>query len=304
MNSRINPDTIRQKVQRVLNLPTLPTVVSKMLHMVDSQRSSAQTLARLISTDQALTAKLLKLANSAYYGYAREISTVNMAVVVLGFNTVKELVLGLTVFDVFKGSSHDPAGFDAVKFWEHSAACGVAARMLSKNNASRYTGEAFVAGLLHDMGKMILNQYFEADLHETIKLARSGERSLESIELEILGVTHGQIGAWLAEKWNLPSIISDAIKHHHDPWNSKANPSFVALVTVADMLCHQTRIGSSGRAACPQYDERLWDIFVAAAIPLDESDLGRLRLEFMAEYEKSEAYVSVVQDGEAALEEI
>ncbi|MDR2578363.1 MAG: HDOD domain-containing protein [Chitinispirillales bacterium] len=297
-DKKTNPDRIRKVTQSVMDLPTLPTVVAKMLQMIDNQRTSADTLARLISTDQALTAKLLKLANSAYYGFSREISTVNMAIVVLGFNTVKNMGLYLSVFDVFKNSS-SASGFDAVKFWEHSAACGVAARMLSKSSGSRYSGEAFVAGLLHDMGKMILSQYFENELVEVINTTREGDGDLDKAEMEVLGVSHGRVGAWLAEKWNLPAIISDTVMHHHEPWNAKTDPSFVALITVADILCHLTQIGSSGRNGCPKYDERLWHIFDGASIPLDETDLERLQMEFLAEYGKSEAYTSVVREDDA-----
>jgi len=114
-----------------------------------------------------------------------------------------------------------------------------------------------------------------------------------------LGVSHGQIGAWLAEKWNLPPIISDTVLHHHDPWNAKTEPAFVAHVTVADVLCHLTQIGSSARTDCPQYDERLWNIFDNAAMPLDETDLDRLQADFLAEYGKSEAYASQFQDNDS-----
>ena len=295
-DKKVNPDRIRKVAQSVIGLPTLPTVVSKMLRMIDSRRTSADTLARLISTDQALTARLLKLANSAYYGYPREISTVNMAVVVLGFNTVKDMGLWISVFDAFKNAGSSATGFDAVKFWEHSAACGVAARMLSKNSDSRYSGEAFVAGLLHDMGKMILNQYFGAELVEVFRLVEGGGLDLAAAEAEVLGVSHGRVGAWLAEKWNLPSIISDTVMHHHEPWEAKIEPAFVAYITVADVLCHLTGTGSSGRGGCPKYDGRLWDIFDNAAAPIDEADLERLQADFLAEYGRSEAYVSVVQD--------
>jgi len=296
MNDRIaNTDRIRKVAQSVMGLPTLPTVISKMLQMIDSQRASADTLARLISTDQALTAKLLKLANSSYYGYSREISTVNMAIIVVGFNTVKDLGLGHSFYDVFKNSNASAAGFDAVKFWEHSAGCGVAARMLSKNTGSRHAGEAFVAGLLHDMGKMILNQYFGPEQAEALKTAQNSETDLETAEMEILGVSHGRIGAWLAEKWNLPAMICDTVKHHHDPWNAEVDPAFVAHITVADILCHLTQTGDSARNAPPKYDERLWDIFANAGAPIDETDLERLQADFIAEYSKSEAYTSVVK---------
>jgi HD-like signal output (HDOD) protein len=287
---RINTERIKRVAQGVGDLPTLPTVVSKMIGMIDDRSVSADTLARLISTDAALTARLLKRANASYYEHQREISTVNMAIAVLGVDVVKDIVLRLSVFDTFKGAGPAATGFDAVKFWEHSAACGVAARMLSKNSASRYAGEAFVAGLLHDMGKMMLNRYFGAELVEVLKTAENENYDLDMAESEILGVGHGYVGSWLAENWNLPPIICDAVKYHHAPWDAKVEPAFVATITVADALCHLTKIGDSGRKACPKYDERLWHIFDGAGIPIDESDLKRLQADFLTEYGESEAY--------------
>ena len=294
---RIDTERIKKVAQGVGDLPTLPTVVSKMIGLIDDQHTSADTLARLISTDAALTARLLKRANASYYGYQREISTVNMAISVLGFGAVKDMGLWLSVFDTFKGSDAAATGFDAVKFWEHSSACGVAARMLSKSCASRYAGEAFVAGLLHDMGKMMLNRYFGAELVEVLKTAQSEGYDLDKAESEILGVGHGYVGAWLAENWNLPPIICDAVKYHHAPWEAKVEPAFVATVTVADILCHQTKIGDSGRKVCPKYDERLWQIFDSADIPIDESDLRRLQADFSAEYGESDAHAVAASGG-------
>jgi HD-like signal output (HDOD) protein len=164
-----DPKRIRKIAESVIGLPTLPTVVSRLIELVDSPRTSAALLARLISADQALTAKVLKLANSAYYGFPREISTVNMAIVVLGFNAVKEMGLSISVFDVFKKTASSPL-FDVAQFWEHSVGCGVAARMLARNYRPAIAGEAFVAGLLHDVGK-VFRPRTRADHH-----AAEGER--------------------------------------------------------------------------------------------------------------------------------
>jgi HD-like signal output (HDOD) protein len=290
----VDPARIRKITQSIIGLPTLPTIVSKMLEMIDNPRTSAATLARLISTDQALTAKVLKLANSAYYGFSREISTVNMAIVVLGFNTVKDMGLWLSVFDVFKNGSNG-SKFDAVKFWEHSVACGVASRMLARSTRSRYAGEAFVAGLLHDLGKIVLNQYFSADFASVLEEA--DKTDLDSAELRIMGASHGRVGAWLAEKWNLPPMISDTILFHHEPWEAKTDSLLVATITLADILCHLSKTGNSCRAVCPSYDERFWEIFRKADVPIDEPDLERLQADFLIEFDQSEAYLTLLQSG-------
>ncbi|NLG18276.1 MAG: HDOD domain-containing protein [Fibrobacter sp.] len=292
------PDPLRIKriTESIIGLPTLPTVVSKMIELVDNPKTSAGSLARLISTDQALTARVLKLANSAYYGFPREISTVNMAIVVLGFNTVKEMGLSLSVFDVFKNAESSPL-FDITRFWEHSIACGVAARMLARNYRSRLAGEAFVAGLLHDIGKVILNQYFHAEFAQIVSRTAGG-KTLDEAEIEVIGTSHSQIGAWLAEKWNLPKIISGTILNHHEPWNSKQDPVFVAIVSIANYICHLSGMGHSGRATVSIPDSRLWEIFQNENIPIDEPDIGSLQTEFLVEYDRSETFVSFIHDND------
>jgi putative nucleotidyltransferase with HDIG domain len=284
---------IKRITESIIGLPTLPTVVSKMIDLVDSPRTSATALARLISSDQALTAKVLKFANSAYYGFPREISTVNMAIVVLGFNAVKEMGLSLSVFDVFK-KTPSAADFDVTLFWEHSVGCGVASRMLARAYRAPFAGEAFVAGLLHDMGKVILKQYFEPEFADILNSQKEQNKTLEEAEASAIATGHAQIGAWLAEKWNLPKIICDTVLHHHDPWESKAERLFVACVTLGDYLCHATSTGQSGRLVPPLLDTRLWELFAAAGILIDETFLPPLQTEFQLEFDKADTFLSLV----------
>ena len=295
--AEMNPEIHRIKriTESIIGLPTLPTVVSKMIEVVDNPRTSTASLSRLISTDQALTARLLKLANSAYYGFPREISTVNMAIVVLGFNTVKDMGLSISVFDAFKNQENS-SSFDIARFWEHSIACGVASRMLARNYRSRFAGEAFVAGLLHDIGKVILNQYFHKEFN-LIMEKTSGGMLLEEAEDSVIGIRHSQIGAWLADKWNLPKLISETIECHHAPWNTKKEPVFVATVCLADYLCHVCGSGHSGRANPPIMEPRIWEIFQKENVPVDEPDLQNLQDEFLIELDKSETFMTFLNDG-------
>ena len=285
-----NSDRIKRITESIIGLPTLPTVVAKMIELVDNPRTSASSLARLIAADQALTARILKLANSAYYGFSREISTVNMAIVVLGFNTVKDMGLSLSVFDVFK-SGKPNTSFDLTRFWEHSIACGIASRMLARSYRTRFTGEAFVAGLLHDIGKVILNQYFQEEFLAIIEDQRRGI-TLEEAETGIIGTRHTQIGSWLAEKWNLPRIISRTLLYHHEPWAPDKENLFIAIVSLADHLCHLCGFGHSGRLQAGEPDERLWEIFSKENISVDPADLATLQTEFLLEFDKNEAFIS------------
>ncbi|MCU0609234.1 MAG: HDOD domain-containing protein [Chitinispirillaceae bacterium] len=286
---------IRKITESVIGLPTLPTVVTKMIDQVDSPRTSAASLARLISSDQALTAKVLKLANSAYYGFPREISTVNMAIVVLGFNAVKEMGLSLSVFDVFKNTPSS-GGFDVTRFWEHSIGCGVASRMLARVYRAPFAGEAFVAGLLHDIGKVILKQYFDTEFAEIIRLQKERSITLEEAEVEVIETSHAQIGAWLAEKWNLPKVIADTVLYHHRPWEAPAEPVFIACATLGDYLCHLSSVGGSGRLVPPVLDSRMWELFGRSGVQIDETLIPALQTEFLLEFDKSDSFVTMATE--------
>ncbi len=289
------PDPIRIKriTESVIGLPTLPTVISKMIELVDNPKTSAASLARLISTDQSLTARILKLANSAYYGFSREISTVNMAIVVMGFNAVKDMGLSLSVFDVFK-ESNSVRDFDISRFWEHSIGCGVASRLMAHRYQHRIAGEAFVAGLLHDIGKVILDQYAHRDFAEIMERVFERDESLDYAELAVVGAGHGEIGGWLAEKWRLPIVIAEALRLHHLPWEAVKDPVLVAIVNVADYLCHVTGVGASGRKKRLPVDARTWGVFESNGIPLDETDLEKLQTEFLLEFDKTETFMSLI----------
>jgi len=244
---------IKKITQSIIGLPTLPTVITQMIGLIDNPKTSARDVARLISTDQALTAKILKLANSAFYGFPRKIATVNHAIVILGFETVKSLGLSVSVLERFSGKGKDTF-FDRQKFWEHSIACGVAARMLAGKLRYRVQGEAFAAGILHDIGKLILSQYFPDEFTAIMQLVRDQQLYIGKAEEMILGITHAEIGHWLAEKWNLPRQLDDAIAFHHTPGRIERGAELPSLIHLADFLCRREKIGDGGGAALPSLD--------------------------------------------------
>jgi len=285
---------IRRITESLLSLPTLPTVVSRMIELVDNPKTSAASLARLISTDQVLTAKVLKLANSAYYGFSREISTVNMAIVVLGFNAVRDMGLSLSVFDVFKGGKNGSEVFDIPQFWSHSVGCGIGAKMLARRTGHSKVGEAFVAGLLHDVGKVVLNQYANADFLKIMELVDSSGIELDQAEYEIIGTGHGEVGGWLAEKWRLPPLIVDVIRHHHTPEQSFVDPSLTSLVATANYLCHRTGIGQSGRKNPRDPFEVCGQFLDALPAPIAPIDLEDLETEFLLEFDQAETFLNFI----------
>ncbi len=244
---------IKKITQSIIGLPTLPTVITQMIGLIDNPNTSARDVARLISTDQALTAKILKLANSSFYGFPREIATVNHAVVVLGFETVKSLGLSVSVLERFAAVG-EGTSFDRQKFWEHSIACGVAARLLADKLRYRVQGEAFAAGILHDIGKLILSQYFTEEFDQILELTREEDICIGQAEERVLGLTHADIGLFLAEKWNLPDQLVDAIAYHHTPGRMERGAELPSLIHLADILCRREKIGDGGGTRLPNLD--------------------------------------------------
>jgi HD-like signal output (HDOD) protein len=267
-----------------------------MIELVDNPRTSAASLARLIGSDQSLTAKILKMANSAYYGFPREISTVNMAIIVMGFNAVRDMGLSLSVFDVFKESPANRT-FDLNRFWEHSIACGVASKVIARKFHHRFAGEAFVAGLLHDIGKVVLNQYMHREFLEIMNLTAQG-RILDEAEMEVVGAAHGEIGGWLADKWKLPVVISESIRYHHSPWEAKINPVLVATVSIGNYICHLSSLGLSGRQNPLVPGENTWKIFHENNISIEPTDLDNLKTEFLLELDRNDMYTAFLQADE------
>jgi len=298
-------DQKRQRLKRItqsiIGLPTLPTVITELISLIDNPKTSARNVSQLISTDQALTAKILKLANSAFYGFPREIATVQHAVVVLGFETVKNLGLSVSVLERFSGTDADGSGdeFDRQKFWEHSIACGVAARLLAGKLRYRMSGEAFAAGILHDIGRLILSQYFPVEFAEVLSVMREEHLYIGKAEEKVLGVTHADVGSWLAERWNLPDQLEQAIAMHHTPGRVDGPAELPSLIHLADFLCRREKIGDGGGDTLPSLDPA-----ALRAFGIHEEPVAALKRIFgygdglNTEMEKAGAFSNIARGGD------
>jgi len=227
-------DYIRDKVKTIINLPALPSIAMEVVEMVDNPRTSASQLGKIISSDQALTAKVLKIANSPFYGFPKKISTIDFAIIVLGFDALKEIVISISLVSSLQKKSD--AYFDSKTFWDHAIATGVIARKIARDLSYRISGEVFVGGLLHDMGVSVMHRYFNAEYRRIVDIARESELTFSEAEESVLGVTHAEIGSWLAERWNLPDHLAEAILHHNAPSKAEMNPELVSIIHCADVV--------------------------------------------------------------------
>lgn len=209
-------EKIKNKLESLRKLPTIPVVINNVLQLIDNPKASAALIASEIERDQSLTARILRVANSPFYGFARRISTIDLAVVVMGTNTIKEIVLGLVIQKFLKNSSSDL--FNIKSFWDYSLFCGSTSRLLARKLGYRLAGEAFVAGLMHDIGVLILADNFSSKFKEIFNLIKTQDLSLIEAEQEILETDHTEIGAFIGQKWNLPEQLCAAILNHHTPY--------------------------------------------------------------------------------------
>ncbi len=240
MNTTAN-DRYQRVIEQIDNLPSLPSIVARLIQVVNSPDTSAEDAASLIEKDPALTTKMLRLANSAFYGIPRSISSVSSAVVILGFNTIRSLVLSASVMKMFSADSKKQ-GIDKDRFWKHSIVCALAAKIIVRHfiNVRMMDPEsAFCAGILHDIGKLIFNEYVGDDYKIACEYAVANKVPLLEAERAILGIDHAQIGRLLADKWALPLDLEYSLVYHHAPYEADKLTDLISTVHIADVLTHK-----------------------------------------------------------------
>jgi len=208
-------DTLNVLMSKVGKLPTMPHVAAKILELVSKSETSAVQLQRVADSDQVLAMRILKVANSALYALPRKVKTLQQAIVMLGFNHIRSLVLAEAVQNLFKGKGKKGSLLESL-LWEHSVGAAIAAKTAAQAIGSPMAEEAFVATLIHDIGKLILLQADPAAYQEIIQTIYHTYQPFSDLEREAFGVEHAEVGAALAERWNLDEILVNAIRQHHD----------------------------------------------------------------------------------------
>jgi putative nucleotidyltransferase with HDIG domain len=249
---------LQKVIARIDDLPTLPRTVLRITELINDPKSSAEDLARIISDDQVLTARLLKLVNSSFYGFPQRIATVTNAIVLLGFDAIRSLLLTTSVFDLF-ASRNKRSKQDQGKFWDHSLGCAVGAKVIGNHLRHDKIEELFVCGLLHDIGKIIEMLFLPDEFAEVVTIIDKKNTLMIAAERQVLGYSHAEIGKLLAGKWNLPVKLEQVIAHHHQPAAAGSFIMEASIVHLADILCRALNMGYGGDNKIPPLDKFAWE---------------------------------------------
>ncbi len=258
-------DDARKMLTQVKELPSLPFVATKLMELTALPTTTMKQMEDVILKDSAVASKVLKYSNSALYGRAGQITSMTDALVLLGFSTVKTIVIASSVKSMH---SSGVRGYSAAgkTLWAHSVETGIAARLLAKRKKKQLVEEAFIVGLLHDIGKNIIETKLPGAVRNLIALKKSGELTFEEIEQRVLGISHSELGAILCHKWNFPDVLEQAILHHHNPNANKKEPILSHLARVSDAISYHL---STHPDKQPQSEADILELDSSAFLELD-----------------------------------
>jgi HD-like signal output (HDOD) protein len=242
-------------VKKVNSFATLPEVTSKIIATVEDPKSTAGTLHKIVSHDPALVTRIMKVVNSAFYGLPGQIGSIERAIVLLGLNAIKNIAVAASLGQLFRGAKLCD-GFTPKDLWTHCIAVGVTARELAKQMKLPVADEAFLAGMIHDVGLLISLQTAPEQLRQVCEVAKTSDRAFIDLEREVMGMDHQQLGTCLAEQWRFPKNCQLVAGHHHQPSAlGEGNRLLVTLVYVADTICCQSTHGFNLTAMHQRLDE-------------------------------------------------
>jgi len=269
-------------LDEIVTLPSAPTVLVKVTKMVDNPSISLREVGEAISADPPISMKLLRLVNSAYYGLRHRVGSIEHAISLLGLKVVKNLVLTATVFHTFSSVRSDEGLlFEREQFWLHCVSTGIIAKTLAQSvpeGTPLDPDELFAAGLLHDVGKIILQQHLHKKFEEALKSSATERIPLYECELANLGVDHARVGGKLAEKWKLPGELVKAIYHHHPSPDQDGFPQGAAIVNLADFISYAKELGKGGPVGSVKFAPEAWEASVLSKsdIPAIMDKLGNI----------------------------
>lgn len=267
-------------------LPTLPVVTNNIIVTARSAETSAKDLANFIVNDQAISSRVLKIANSSYYGMCQQIDSISRAIVVIGFKEIVSLALGMGVFSAL--SSKEQGGLlDMTELWKHSIAVGFAMKKVAKKTGRASDESTVLVGLLHDIGKIIFIMYFSDEYKEVLKRAAMNTTPLHKLERETLGLDHAEMAYHLMEHWKFPADIAQPVRHHHNP-SACPEGHMALMVNAADFVARKSGIGESWNKKMKKDDK------VLSGLKLSHDSIVRLAKELESERGEIEGFLQAL----------
>jgi HD-like signal output (HDOD) protein len=245
----LNEKAFRFNLEHLQTLATIPMMVKKLLNVFDDPALSLREIATFVSNDPLLTTHLLKAVNSPLFGFTGRVTSITQALLLLGLNAAKGLLLGVEAFRHAKGLE---------ELWGHSVGTAIMARVTGKKAGLQETEDLFVAGLIHDIGKVFLNLKLPNEYRRALTLAHTKEAFIIDTEKEVFETTHAEVAGWVLERWHLSPSLIEPIRYHHEPSLAKKQSAGTAVVHFSDVLTRALGFGSGGDALVPRIDERAW----------------------------------------------
>ncbi|MFH0911333.1 MAG: HDOD domain-containing protein [Planctomycetota bacterium] len=275
-------------LEKIEELPTLPDVVARVNQLVNSESATAGHVNAVISRDMALSAKVLRMANSSFYGFSRRITSITHAVVILGFKTIRNLALSAFVFNAFKRKT--PA-FDVRAFWIHSLGVAVTAAAASEElGFSIHDREdVFIGGLLHGVGKVAMSEYMPEDLEAVCRMMKEKDLSFAEAERVVHEFDYAELSGALLDKWSLPPGLIAVVRHHLDPARAGEHERTASLVHLSDILSRALLFGCAGEDRVTPISPEAW-----ATLRLDRDILGRIMDRSLVEFERASAFLDIL----------
>jgi len=252
---------MKHDVESVLDLSdqitSLPSLFKQINEAVDDPESSLLDIGKLISGDSVLSARLLQLANSSFFGFSAQIETITHAVTVIGMEQIRDLVLAVMVTSRFKHMP--PELIDMKSFWFHGIACGLTARVIATYRHEPNVERFYVLGMFHDLGRLIFLLNFADQIQDIALRVKDEKASLHQLEREVIGCDHAEVGGALLKRWNLPESLSEPVACQHDPSRAVQCPVDAAILHLADIIAHALMLGRSGDPFVPPLDSKAWE---------------------------------------------
>ena len=278
-------EAFRTLVEQRVDLPSIPSSIMQINTVLDDPESTVADLTDALGQDQSIALRLLRIVNSAFFGFPRQIETLEHAVTILGYRAVREIVLATSLMAETAGNPNSDL-IDRKQFWLHAVGCGAASKIMARRTGAAPEDQAFLGGLLHDIGKVFLDAFLHEEYLRAVSVARKDNQALLFMEDRVLGVNHTDFGYWLAESWNLPPSLASAIIYHHNPAEADDYYYLACLVHLGDILVRALDVGDGGDDIIPVIDKQAW-----SSLGLGIKALEEVLPEFDLEMEKSRVWL-------------